>query len=262
MERPTNNINGEPAYQTCNLTSVPNYLPTTNVKFEASPPLMHPPYSSMTNKRSGLVKYCGICGDVAKSYHFGGLSCDSCKAFFRRSVQNDNYLQFLCSQHHSQCVINMSNRKSCQYCRMNRCFAIGMEKSWVMTEDERKALMQARADKKLRKQLAASASNTTTGYDFGSEHVSNDYEPQIERMTDFLAPVEIKEIESIVTKYIHAYQHVPYSSELRQYDHDRPGAQAMEVNTHFYLPSDRCWIQFWMNRCSGRWFVGSPSTLV
>ena len=98
-----------------------------------------------------------------------------------------------------------------------------------MTEDERKALMQARADKKLRKQLAASASNTTTGYDFGSEHVSNDYEPQIERMTDFLAPVEIKEIESIVTKYIHAYQHVPYGSELHLLESERPGAQAMEV---------------------------------
>ena len=48
-------------------------------------------------------------------------------------------------------------------------------------------------------------------------------------MTDFLAPVEIKEIESIVTKYIHAYQHVPYGSELHLLESERPGAQAMEV---------------------------------
>jgi hypothetical protein len=49
-------------------------------------------------------------------------------------------------------------------------------------------------------------------------------------MIDFLAPLEIKEIESIVTKYMHAYQHVPYRTELRFFDQDRPGVQVMEVN--------------------------------
>ena len=58
---------------------------------------------------------------------------------------------------------------------------------------------------------------------------ANEYEPQIERMIDFLSPLEIKEIESIVTKYMHAYQHVPYRTELRFYDSDRPGVQVMEV---------------------------------
>jgi hypothetical protein len=150
----------------------------------------------------------------------------------------DNYLHFQCC-HRGQCVISLSNRKSCQYCRMKRCFAIGMEKSWVMTEEERKALMKARAEKKLSKQLAASATSTTTGgksiYNYSSDDGAStsslsDYEPQIERMIDFLAPLEIKEIESIVTKYMHAYQHVPYRTELRFFDQDRPGVQVMEVN--------------------------------
>ena len=231
MEQQTTNIHGELPYVTCHLAPVPLHHRTDDVSLETDPSEMHSKYSLMTNKRSaGLMKYCGVCGDVAKSYHFGGLACDSCKAFFRRSVHKDNYLQFFCS-HEGQCVVSVSNRKSCQYCRMNRCFAIGMEKSWVMTEDERKALMQARADKKLRKQLATAALNTTTNsvYEFTAEHVSNYYEPQIERMTDFLAPVEIKEIESIVTKYMHAYQHVPYGSELHLLESERSGAQAMEV---------------------------------
>ena len=111
--------------------------------------------------RNGGVKYCGVCGDIAKSYHFGGLSCDSCKAFFRRSVQNDNYLHFQCC-HRGQCVISLSNRKSCQYCRMKRCFAIGMEKSWVMTEDERKALMKARAEKKSCKRSPTTSSSSSS----------------------------------------------------------------------------------------------------
>ena len=194
------------------------------------------------------IKYCGVCGDIAKSYHFGGLSCDSCKAFFRRSVQNDNYLHFQCC-HQGDCLITLANRKSCQFCRMKRCFGIGMEKSWVMTEDERKAMMKARADKKLSKQLAQTAATTTTigaaaamrlsfssslspdGLSSGDDRSSNvgDYEPKIEHMADYLEPLEIKEIESIVTKYLHAYQHVPYRTELRQFDHDRPGVQVMEV---------------------------------
>lgn len=216
------------------------------------PPLQRlDPIEQQTNdKNSDGIKYCGVCGDIAKSYHFGGLSCDSCKAFFRRSVQNDNYLHFQCC-HQGECLISLSNRKSCQFCRMKRCFSIGMEKSWVMTEDERKAMMKARADKKLSKQLAQTAANTTTigaaaaaaaamrqsispsGLSSGDDRSSNvgDYEPKIEHMADYLEPLEIKEIESIVTKYLHAYQHVPYRTELRQFDHDRPGVQVMEVRT-------------------------------
>ena len=41
-------------------------------------------------------KICGVCGDVARCYHFGGLCCASCKAFFRRAVVNDRYKQVLC----------------------------------------------------------------------------------------------------------------------------------------------------------------------
>jgi hypothetical protein len=203
--------------------------------------------------RGGVAKYCGVCGDIAKSYHFGGLSCDSCKAFFRRSVQNDNYLHFQCC-HRGQCVISLSNRKSCQYCRMKRCFAIGMEKSWVMTEDERKALMKARAEKKSCKRSPTTSSSSSSNMSAqnlnsssnssGGEQSpglpapnvvtsSSEYEPQIERMIDFMAPLEIKEIESIVTKYMHAYQHVPYRTELRFFDSDRPGVQVMEVKMLF-----------------------------
>ena len=228
-------------------------------------PNLTPVESATNNKNPDGIKYCGVCGDIAKSYHFGGLSCDSCKAFFRRSVQNDNYLHFQCC-HQGECLISLSNRKSCQFCRMKRCFSIGMEKSWVMTEDERKAMMKARADKKLSKQLAQTAANTTTtGGPSAQQHLpssslnfgdgggsssfspsagssSDDrsssnggsgagdtYEPKIEHMADYLEPIEIKEIESIVTKYLHAYQHVPYRTELRQFDHDRPGVQVMEV---------------------------------
>lgn len=97
-----------------------------------------------------IFQTCEICGDIAKSLHFGGLSCDSCKAFFRRSVHNDAYLQFTCSQDKTgsssttTCHIDKQSRKSCQRCRFRKCLSIGMETKWVMSEEERKALNKQR----------------------------------------------------------------------------------------------------------------------
>ena len=61
-------------------------------------------------------KLCGVCGDTAKSMHFGGMACDSCKAFFRRSVQGQSFTTFSCSAD-QKCIISKKNRKNCQYCR-------------------------------------------------------------------------------------------------------------------------------------------------
>ncbi|KAF0309075.1 Vitamin D3 receptor [Amphibalanus amphitrite] len=61
-------------------------------------------------------KVCGVCGERAKSHHFGGMACDSCKAFFRRSVQSEACNHFRCS-YDGCCHITISTRKSCQFCR-------------------------------------------------------------------------------------------------------------------------------------------------
>ena len=61
-------------------------------------------------------KKCSVCGDAAKSMHFGGMACDSCKAFFRRSVQSNNYESFICSGQ-KNCPVIKDNRRICQYCR-------------------------------------------------------------------------------------------------------------------------------------------------
>ena len=82
--------------------------------------------------QSKQPKICLVCGDKAKSYHFGGLCCESCKAFFRRSMQNDSFKSFLCINGH-KCVVRKDNRRSSQYCRIQKCFSIGMEKGCNLT---------------------------------------------------------------------------------------------------------------------------------
>ena len=73
------------------------------------------------------------------------------EAFFRRSVRNDNYRLFQCNEQGS-CSITVASRKNCTYCRIKQCFAIGMNKKWIMTDEEIGALMKVRAEKKLLRQ--------------------------------------------------------------------------------------------------------------
>ncbi|KAF2360476.1 Zinc finger nuclear hormone receptor-type, partial [Trinorchestia longiramus] len=73
-----------------------------------------------------ILKICGVCGDRAKSMHFGGMACDSCKAFFRRSVQGKCWKEFQCLDEKS-CTISKKNRKNCQYCRFAKCRSNGMD---------------------------------------------------------------------------------------------------------------------------------------
>ncbi|XP_065342619.1 thyroid hormone receptor beta-A-like isoform X1 [Cloeon dipterum] len=109
-------------------------------------------------------RICGVCGDRARSLHFGGLSCDSCKAFFRRAVQSGTYKSFQCPHQpggwNKFCVITVASRKSCQKCRFEACVQIGMEISWVMSEAERQRLLISRMAKK-RKLDDGDAQNAT-----------------------------------------------------------------------------------------------------
>ena len=79
---------------------------------------------------------CHACGDKSTGSHFGGLSCESCKAFFRRSVQNDRYLEYKCTYQNS-CEMNINTRKICQACRYKTCLNIGMKPKWVLSDTER-----------------------------------------------------------------------------------------------------------------------------
>ena len=79
---------------------------------------------------------CLVCGDVANDHiHYGAIACYSCRAFFRRSVSNEN--RYDCSRSDA-CPVTKETRKHCQACRFRKCKEIGMKPSWVMSEDERK----------------------------------------------------------------------------------------------------------------------------
>ncbi|XP_051501499.1 estrogen receptor-like isoform X1 [Myxocyprinus asiaticus] len=74
------------------------------------------------------TRFCAVCSDYASGYHYGVWSCEGCKAFFKRSIQGHN--DYVCPAT-NQCTIDRNRRKSCQACRLRKCYEVGMMKGGV-----------------------------------------------------------------------------------------------------------------------------------
>ncbi|XP_070842982.1 estrogen receptor [Chaetodon trifascialis] len=74
------------------------------------------------------MRFCAVCSDYASGYHYGVWSCEGCKAFFKRSIQGHN--DYMCPAT-NQCTIDRNRRKSCQACRLRKCYEVGMMKGGV-----------------------------------------------------------------------------------------------------------------------------------
>ncbi|KAI4875015.1 hypothetical protein NFI96_013604 [Prochilodus magdalenae] len=94
---------------------------------------------------------CPVCGDRVSGYHYGLLTCESCKArayhththahnhsillnrigFFKRSVQNNK--RYTCAERQS-CPMDPAQRKRCPYCRFQKCLAVGMKREAVRAD--------------------------------------------------------------------------------------------------------------------------------
>ena len=68
---------------------------------------------------------CKVCGDKASGNHFGVLSCEACKSFFRRSIRAE--ARYSCRAGRC-CTIDKQSRNRCQYCRLMKCVRVGMKK--------------------------------------------------------------------------------------------------------------------------------------
>ncbi|KAM9762363.1 RAR-related orphan receptor C a [Menidia menidia] len=71
---------------------------------------------------------CKICGDKSSGIHYGVITCEGCKGFFRRSQQNNAL--YSCSRQRN-CLIDRTNRNRCQHCRLQKCLALGMSRDAV-----------------------------------------------------------------------------------------------------------------------------------
>nr|ASL70601.1 nuclear receptor [Brachionus koreanus] len=135
------------AYQT-GVVSPESYAPVVEAKIGAKQSASR---SRANNKNSPngapgeqlKDKICEVCSDAASGYHYGVYSCEGCKAFFKRSTQGDTPA-YVCPATNS-CTIDKQRRKSCQSCRLMKCFAVGMTKT--TSKRERKQYNKKNSDK-------------------------------------------------------------------------------------------------------------------
>ncbi|XP_045183199.2 probable nuclear hormone receptor HR3 isoform X2 [Mercenaria mercenaria] len=71
---------------------------------------------------------CKICGDKSSGVHYGVITCEGCKGFFRRSQSGP--VNYQCPRN-KQCVIDRVNRNRCQFCRLQKCITLGMSRDAV-----------------------------------------------------------------------------------------------------------------------------------
>lgn len=75
----------------------------------------------------------------------------------RRSIQNNTYGTYQCRRAKA-CSITLKTRRNCQWCRYQRCLAVGMKPSWVLSSDERERRFRKNRDKKEKKEASAAQS--------------------------------------------------------------------------------------------------------
>lgn len=77
------------------------------------------------------VELCLVCSDRASGRHYGAISCEGCKGFFKRSIRKQ--LAYQC-RGSMNCEITKHHRNRCQYCRLQKCLACGMRSDCKLYE--------------------------------------------------------------------------------------------------------------------------------
>eukprot|EP00092_Neocalanus_flemingeri_P006488 GFUD01006993.1.p1 GENE.GFUD01006993.1~~GFUD01006993.1.p1 ORF type:complete len:345 (+),score=106.00 GFUD01006993.1:54-1088(+) len=88
-------------------------------------------------KKRSLSSCCSVCsGPSASHIHYGAVSCYSCRAFFRRGIGKP----YCCVEGTGDCPIDWTNRRSCQWCRFDKCLRVGMNPELVDASLRKKSL--------------------------------------------------------------------------------------------------------------------------
>ncbi|XP_059470453.1 probable nuclear hormone receptor HR3 isoform X5 [Neocloeon triangulifer] len=132
---------------------------------------------------------CKVCGDKSSGVHYGVITCEGCKGFFRRS--QSSVVNYQCPRN-KNCVVDRVNRNRCQYCRLQKCLRLGMSRDAVKfgrmskkqrekVEDEvrfHRAQMRAASetapDSSMFEQQQPSSSDQLPSYSSGGYQYGND----------------------------------------------------------------------------------------
>ncbi|XP_018581255.1 retinoic acid receptor gamma-like isoform X1 [Scleropages formosus] len=116
-------------------TDLPKEMAALSVETQSTSSEEMVPSSPSPPPPPRVYKPCFVCQDKSSGYHYGVSSCEGCKGFFRRSIQKN--MVYTCHRD-KNCQINKVTRNRCQYCRLQKCFEVGMSKEAVRNDRNKK----------------------------------------------------------------------------------------------------------------------------
>lgn len=125
--------------------------------------------SAVAPLKDPSARICMVCSDRANGYNFGVLTCESCKAFFRRNAAKHKEIKCPFS---NSCQITSASRKFCQACRLNKCFTVGMNSEWLNDLKPKGAGKFKRKKPDMKNQLKIELDDTEEDVENGDEQVS------------------------------------------------------------------------------------------
>ncbi|GFR77825.1 estrogen receptor [Elysia marginata] len=123
-----------------------------------SQPIMKQEVGGAVPGSSMQARVCQVCRDNASGFHYGVWSCEGCKAFFKRSIQGP--VDYICPATNT-CTIDKHRRKSCQACRLRRCYEVGMNKGSQRKERKNSNAVNVLKGKRCRADSSDAAVNST-----------------------------------------------------------------------------------------------------
>lgn len=105
---------------------------SSQIRLPNSLGILHHNLASQTPESVPPNQLCAVCGDNAACQHYGVRTCEGCKGFFKRTVQKNSKYVCLADKN---CPVDKRRRNRCQYCRFQKCLAVGMVKEVVRTND-------------------------------------------------------------------------------------------------------------------------------
>lgn len=127
-----------------------------SMMINCAPKKMH----SQVTQRISSGDPCRVCGfDKNTGRNFGVITCSTCKAFFRRNGRTGSALPPC--RFGGKCPVNERTRRQCPTCRLAKCFAVGMQKDLIRTDEERAARLQLVKANRLQRQEKLLTSSPT-----------------------------------------------------------------------------------------------------
>ncbi|CAG2162120.1 unnamed protein product [Oppiella nova] len=119
--------------------------------------------------KDNMNKICEICSDKALGRHFGAITCELCKAFFRRNALKNKVWKCLSD---GKCKITPNTKTLCKTCRLHKCFAVGMRKELILNDEEREQRRQLLEENRRKRKALNESQNTSSEVNVSSNSQS------------------------------------------------------------------------------------------